>query len=157
MRKQKGGWSGYVCPKSTVRSQTILSYTKPSSRFPPRFSTIFFVAFDLASFLIQLLGGSFMTTANRNQKLSPNEREEQRNNGRNILRFGLFLQVIRFSLFALVTVQFIIVSRHWDGCIDRRISSSMSWIRLNWAVTTSAFLILVCHHPTSLTSLTRAS
>lgn len=110
---------------------------------PPRFTTLLFVAFDISSFFVQLVGGATAARAIRDKGLTDEERREKQNKGRSTMRLGLSLQLICFILFAVVGTRFILISRRWAGTPLRYGSGKVRWQRLNWTVNGAATLILV--------------
>lgn len=110
---------------------------------PPRFTTLLFVAFDIGSFFIQLMGAASAARAIRDKGLTDAERREKQDKGRSTMRVGLALQLICFILFAVVGTRFILISRRWAGTPLRYGPPHVRWERLNWAVNGAATLILV--------------
>ncbi|KAF2651334.1 RTA1-domain-containing protein, partial [Lophiostoma macrostomum CBS 122681] len=110
---------------------------------PPRFITIFFVAFDLGSFFIQLIGASSVGSASLDKSLGASERDKRTRDGQSILKFGLVLQLICFGIFTVIGIRFIAISRRWSEIPLRHGAPHVQWQRLNWTVNISAFLIMV--------------
>ena len=112
---------------------------------PPQRVSLFLVAFDLGSFLIQLLGASSSAQAMQDKKLTEDERRDKRETRLTIMRIGLVLQVACFVLFAVVGIRFLIVSRRWAGQPLPHGDPGSRWKRLIRAVNVAATLILVCN------------
>ncbi|KAF2689013.1 RTA1-domain-containing protein [Lentithecium fluviatile CBS 122367] len=110
---------------------------------PPRYVSLFFIAFDIGSFCIQFMGASAAASAVTDDKLSEEERREKSERGRSIMRVGLVLQLLCFMLFAVIGTRFIIISRRWAGTPPRYGRPYVRWERLNWAVNAAATLILI--------------
>lgn len=110
---------------------------------PPQRVSLFLVAFDLGSFLIQLLGAFSSAQAMQDKKLTEDERRDKREKGTTIMRIGLVLQVMCFVLFAVMGIRFLIVSRRWAGQALPYGDLHTMWKRLIWAVNVAATLILV--------------
>lgn len=106
----------------------------------PRFITLFFILFDLGSFLVQLWGFSTIG-ASYSSNDTKGEKERGFNLGLKILKLGLILQVVCFGIFALISARFLVVSKYWNkssfGVSDGR------WRRLGYIVNIAAGLIML--------------
>ena len=125
---------------------------------PPSRVSLLFVAFDLASFFVQLLGASSSAQAMNDDSLSAEERRDKREKGLSVMRICLGLQLICFALFAFVGARFLVVSRRWG---DRTLPYGdlhAKWEHLSWTVNGAATLILVgARYPAPLRSLANTS
>lgn len=110
---------------------------------PPRFLTPFFVAFDLGSFLIQLLGAGALGSAYSDKSLPDKEKSDRIKRGLGTLRVGLVLQLICFSAFAVVGIRFLALGRRWVRQPLRYGDPKAKWQRLSWTINTSATIITV--------------
>ena len=106
----------------------------------PRFVTLFFILFNLGSFLVQLWGISAIGAS-----YSSNDTKEEGGRGLNlgfkILKLGLILQVVCFGIFTLISVRFLVVSKYWNKSSFR--VSDGRWRRLGYIVNIAAGLIMV--------------
>lgn len=111
---------------------------------PSRFVTPLFVAFDIGSFLIQLLGAGAVGTAYASKSLSGMERRDKIHSGTAALKLGFTLQLICFGLFLIIGARFLYVSRRWAGKPLRYTASVQhKWARLNWAINAATLAITV--------------
>lgn len=111
---------------------------------PSRFVTPLFVAFDIGSFLIQLLGAGAVGTAYASKSLSGTERHNKIQSGIAALKLGFTLQLICFGLFIVIGARFLYVSRCWTGKPLRYTAPAQhKWARLNWAINAATLAITV--------------
>lgn len=102
----------------------------------PRWITPTFVAFDLASFFIQLVGIAGIAGS-----IDPKDHTTdatKAKHGQSIVKFGLILQIVCFGLFTLIGINFLVRSRSWPS------PEAIHWKKLAWAVNAAATLIMVC-------------
>lgn len=119
----------WVTPRDQLNARTLWC--------PPRWITPVFVLFDLFSFLIQLVGIAQVGSAFK-ENVDPQKQQEDLQDGLHVLKSGLVLQLVGFSIFALLGIRFFLISRKWmapDG--------SASWRKLNLAVNGATTLITV--------------
>jgi RTA1 like protein len=122
----------------------IVWYTTPPGerRFerlwvPPRWITPIFVIFDISAFLIQLMGvgavGAAVTAEPQDQK--------KLSHGYSVLKFGLVIQLLCFTMFAIVGFRFFFLSRGWT--VKPEPGLRRPWRQLLNAVNVCATLITV--------------
>lgn len=122
---------------------------------PARWLTPIFVAFDILSLLLQLVGALMLTRADPMDE----DFDDQIDRGRLIAVVGVVIQLVAFGFFTIVAGRFHSISKRFAGktpellsdsqqSLDSSVESSrpkprMNWRHLLWAVIVSCGLILV--------------
>jgi hypothetical protein len=68
---------------------------------------------------------------------SPEDKKKASDRGEKVLKFGLFIQLACFTIFAIIGVRFVLISRNWDVMGNRK------WVTLSWAINGAATIIFV--------------
>ncbi|KAI1374674.1 RTA1 like protein-domain-containing protein [Hypoxylon crocopeplum] len=122
---------------------------------PPRWVTPIFVAFDVISLLVQLIGAVMVSST----KATDENAADKLKRGKNIALTGLALQILAFGLFTIVAVRFHFTSRRFEASLRSRLEPAESgkgvfvkgssrrinpsWKRLLYVINLSCILILI--------------
>lgn len=87
---------------------------------PPRFVTPIFVAGDIVTLFVQLIGAVIVSAT---QPTDPNA-ESKINRGKNIAITGIVTQVICFGFFSIIAIRFHFISRRFDPDFERRFGAT---------------------------------
>ena len=121
--------------------------TPPSHRgfrqlwLPIRFLAPTFVFLDIGSFCVQLVGILFIMGAMAGVDTSAQEYQSMTNQGIQILRFGLIIQMAVFGVFAILGTRFLLISHRWAHVSS--VAGVGGWKTLAWAVNIACTLISV--------------
>lgn len=97
--------------------------------------TAIFVAGDVLSFITQTIGGVMITSSKGDAQTIANTKK----NGKNIILGGLFIQIIFFGVFVLVSVLFQYRGRHYLNELEPK----LAWKKHMYTLYVVSMLILV--------------
>ncbi|EOA86847.1 uncharacterized protein SETTUDRAFT_19367 [Exserohilum turcica Et28A] len=123
----------FSCPAEALNFKTLWCW--------PEWITPTFVAFDLFSFVIQLIGAAQISrhydhSPAGDRTISISERKALP--GRIILVLGLVLQMTCFISFSVVSIRYFYVSRHWSA---QDLGDMHLWRKLSYTINLSSVLI----------------
>ena len=115
---------------------------------PARYITLFFVSFDILSFLVKAIGVLVMIAHLNKNDQSEEDRKNALTMTYDILRVGFIMQLIVFGTFMLIAFKFMFSSKNWRFDWPER--GSGKWRKMAWTVVAAAFLIFVSRITTAL-------
>ncbi|MCJ1255117.1 hypothetical protein MMC24_002933 [Lignoscripta atroalba] len=126
----------------------IIYWVTPESRrgfrhlwVPARFIAIFFIFWDVLSFVIQCLALIIILSQVYNTDTDTRLRAKALKTGYNVLKIGFIMQICVFGTFALLALRFMFVSKQWR--YDWPEGGNSSWRKLAWTIAGVSCLIAV--------------
>ncbi|KAI2639668.1 RTA1-domain-containing protein [Hypomontagnella submonticulosa] len=122
---------------------------------PPRWITPIFVAFDILSLIVQLIGAVAVSSTKATDENAANKLKI----GKDVALIGLALQIVAFGLFTIVAARFHFTSQRFETKLQSRLEDAdrgrsvfvkgssrkinPQWRRLLYAINVSCVLILI--------------
>jgi hypothetical protein len=124
----------FSCPTESLNFGTLWCW--------PRWITASFVAFDLFSFLVQLVGASQISRqyeVDRDGERTISQSEREALPGRVILILGLVMQMLCFLTFSIISMRYFYISRRRWSAHD--LGDMKLWRNLSYTINLSSVLI----------------
>ncbi|KAI0386241.1 RTA1-domain-containing protein [Hypomontagnella monticulosa] len=122
---------------------------------PPRWITPIFVAFDVLSLIVQLIGAVAVSSTKATDENAANKLKI----GKDVALAGLTLQIVAFGLFTIIAARFHFTSQRFEARLQSRLENAdrgrsvyvkgssrkinPQWRRLLYAINASCVLILI--------------